>query len=132
MRIFRFFRKKNPLSEDELKWNRIWDLWAEGNAESPYAELMTYESEVNNGGHYQYFDNTENCGDLKSDVAVLLSILPEPLRENLRKSYAVYSSQENISDDAIDDTFEECDEVFYQHEQLLIDLLKIYADRQIL
>lgn len=134
MNLFAFFRKKAKpaLSEDELKWNRIWDLWAEGNAESPYAELMTYEAEVNNGGHFQYFDNTENCGDLKTDVSVLLSVLPEPLKENLRKSYIVSLSHENINDDAVEDPFEKYDEVFYRHEQLLIDLLKPYAERQIL
>ena len=29
----------------------------EGKAESPYAELMTYQGDINNGGHSQYFSN---------------------------------------------------------------------------
>lgn len=39
------------MMESERKWNLMWDMWVAGNAESPYAELMEYESEVNNGGH---------------------------------------------------------------------------------
>ena len=48
------------MSESERKWNLMWDMWADGDAESPYAELMEYESEVNNGGHSQYFFNVSN------------------------------------------------------------------------
>lgn len=134
MNLFAFFRKKPKpvLSEDELKWNRIWDLWAEGNAESPYAELMTYEAEVNNGGHFQYFDNTENCGDLKTDASVLLSVLPEPLNSNFRRSYDAYNAQDTFSSRAFETLLDECDSVFYEHEQLLTNLLKPYAQRQIL
>ena len=56
MGLFNIFKKKKVvLTEEQLKWNKIWDLWAEGEAESPYAELITYQSEINNGGHGQYF-----------------------------------------------------------------------------
>jgi len=55
MGIFGFFSKEQTLSDADRKWNRMWDLWVEGSAESPYSELMEYESEVNNGGHSQYF-----------------------------------------------------------------------------
>ena len=41
------------------KWDKMLDLWVEGAAESPYAELMTYQAEVNNGGHDQYFCRIE-------------------------------------------------------------------------
>ena len=75
-----FRRKKNKditveaLSEKDKKWNRMWDLWAEGEIESPYNELMTYQSEVNNGGHHQYFLNTENNGDICKDIEILEQI----------------------------------------------------------
>ena len=46
------------------KWNKMLDLWVE-ELESPYAELTTYYNEVMKGGHYQYFDNVNNTGDLK-------------------------------------------------------------------
>ena len=84
---------------------------------------MKYESEVNNGGHSQYFFNVANCGDLAADVDAVLAMLPEPLRESLARGYAAFSAQEDISDAANDELFEECDDVFYEHEQLIIDII---------
>lgn len=106
----------------------MWDLWVEGKAEAPYAQLMEYESEVNNGGHSQYFFNVANCGDLKAEAQILVEALPEPLRGNFQKAYEAFSGQENICDDENDDLFEECDDVFYKQEKLLMDILKGYAE----
>lgn len=117
------------MTQSERKWNLMWDMWVAGNAESPYAELMEYESEVNNGGHSQYFFNVANCGDLKAAVEMLLPVLPEPLAENLRRGYEAFAAQEDICDDENDALFEECDTVFYSNGQLLADVLKIYAER---
>ena len=132
MSILNLFQKKRSLSEEELRWNKMWNLWVAGTAESPYAGLMTYESEVSNGGHSQYFFNTANCGDLAAEVAVLLKVLPEPLKENLARCYEAFSGREDICDDENDDLFEECDDVFYKQEQLLMDILKDYADTMVL
>ena len=129
MGIFDFLKKKKSLSEDEQKWNLMWDLWVEEKAESPYSELMTYESEVNNGGHSQYFFNVANCGDLHAEVRKILPVLPEPLRENLKKGYDAFSALKDICDDINEDLFEECDDLFYENEQLLLDVLKGYANR---
>lgn len=89
---------------------------------------MEYEGEVNNGGHSQYFFNIANCGDLKAEVEAILPVLPEPLRGNLLRGYAAFSAQEDICDDENEDLFDACDEVFYENEQLLIDILKHYAN----
>lgn len=121
------FRKNRELTEEERKWNLMWDMWARGEADSPYAELMEYEGEVNNGGHSQYFFNVANCGDLKAAVEKILTILPNPLRDNLKRGYDAFSAQKDICDDDNDDLFDECDNVFYENEQLLIDVLKTYA-----
>lgn len=59
MGLFNIFKKTK-----QQKWNKMWELWSEGKIASPYAELMTYQSEVNNGGHNQYFTNVENTSDL--------------------------------------------------------------------
>lgn len=116
------------MNENDRKWNLMWDMWMAGVAESPYAELMTYESEVNNGGHSQYFFNTANCGkDLKAQVEAILSVLPEPLRGNLKQAYEAFAAQDDICDDVNDELFDECDEVFYENEHLLIGLLEEYA-----
>ena len=123
-----FDSPKKELSEAEQKWNLMWDMWVRGEADSPYAELMEYEGEVNNGGHSQYFFNEANCETLDAQVSKILPILPEPLRSNLKRGYEAFSAQEDICDDVNDDLFEECDDVFYENEQLLMDILKVYAD----
>ena len=122
------FQKKRKLTEEERRWNLMWDMWVQGEADSPYAELMEYESEVNNGGHSQYFFNVANCGDLKAAVEKILAILPPPLNDNLKRGYDAFSAQEEICDDDNDELFEECDNVFYKNEQVLMDILKGYAN----
>ena len=71
MGVFDFLKKgKAELSDEQKKWNKMWDLWTEGRADFPYKELMSYQSEVNNGGHDQYFFNTENTDDLQKELSV--------------------------------------------------------------
>lgn len=129
MGLFDIFKKKKekPLTAEE-RWNRTWELWEMGDLQSPLENLLTYESEVNNGGHSQYFFNVANGGDLASEVEAVLSVLPEPLRENLARGYAAFSAQNDISDDVNDELFEECDNIFYKHEQLIIDMIQKAAD----
>lgn len=127
MGIFDMFKKSEPLNEEQ-KLNKLWDLWAESKAPSPCSALMTYDSEVNNGGHSQYFFNVANTGDLKAEAAVVLSLLPEPLKSNFQRAYEAFAAQENIDDDVNDDIFNECDDVFYEHEQPLIDMIQQYAN----
>ncbi len=45
-----FKKNKIKLTKEQQKLDQIWSLWEEGQADSPYAELMTYQSEVGNGG----------------------------------------------------------------------------------
>lgn len=130
MGIFDRFKKKKekPLTAEQ-KLNRMWDLWAIGDLKGPYASLMTYESEVNNGGHSQYFFNVANGSDLAAEVEAVLSVLPEPLRENLKRGYTAFAAQQDICDDNNDDLFEECDNIFFEHEQCLIDILQETAQK---
>ncbi|MBP3936942.1 MAG: hypothetical protein IK954_05095 [Clostridia bacterium] len=129
MGFFDIFKKKKekPLTAEE-RWNRIWELWEIGDLLPPLKNLLTYESEVNNGGHSQYFFNIANCGELAAEVEAVLSILPQPLYENLSRGYAAFSAQNDISDDVNDELFEECDNIFYKHEQLIIDIIQEAAN----
>lgn len=129
-----FRRKKNKdiddivLSEDDEKWNRMWDLWAEGEIESPYNELMTYQSEVNNGGHHQYFLNIENNGDVRKDIDALCTILPGVLTENIQtafKSYIELELDKNI--DTNEEILEKCDDVFWENEEMINSILENYC-----
>ena len=128
MGIFDIFKKKKAALTTDQKLDKMWDLWAVNKLDLPCAKLMKYESEVDNGGHSQYFYNVANCGDLAVEVEAVLSMLPEPLRENLARGYAAFSEQDDISDDVNDELFEECDDVFYEHEQLIIDMIQAAAN----
>lgn len=131
MGLFNIFKKKKVvLTEEQLKWNKIWDLWAEGKAESPYAELMTYQSEINNGGHGQYFFNVENNGDLNEEMTILKTILSEELVDNLHKAYKAHLIlEENEDDEKAEEIIEDCDNVFYENEEEINSKLEAYADK---
>ena len=129
MGLFDLFKKKKvELTEEQLKWNKMWDLWTDGEAESPYAELMTYQSEINNGGHDQYFTNVENTGNLGKEMSALDQILPAKLKDNLNKAYKAYLILEKKDEDEeAEETLEQCDDVFYENEEEINRLLEEYA-----
>ena len=124
-----FKRKKKEQPKEELQWNKMWDLWAEEEAVSPYAELMTYESEINNGGHMQFFDNVSSTSDLPKTVSALYTVLDGVLKQNLAKAYNAYLEYEGIDgqEDLLDEILDGCDDVFYENESEIEELLKEYA-----
>ena len=102
----------------------------EGRADSPYAELMTYQSEINNGGHDQYFVNIENTGDLQRSMAVLETVLPAKLQENLRKAYNAYLKlADKEADEQAERMLSQCDDVFYKDEEEINGILREYASK---
>ncbi|MBQ8746512.1 MAG: DUF4375 domain-containing protein [Clostridia bacterium] len=128
MGLFSFFKKKEvKLTEEQRKWNKMWELWTEEKADSPYAQLMTYQSEINNGGHDQYFTNVENTADLQNEMSILEKILPVIHKDNLRKAYKAYLVLEEREDELAEKTLERCDDVFYENEAELNDILEEYA-----
>ncbi len=130
MGFFDLFKRKKTatLFEEDLKWNKMWELWSEGKADSPYAELMTYQSEINNGGHSQYFTNVENMSDLQKEMTVLCQYLSSHLSSNLRKAYEAYLLLEkNEENENAEKTLELCDDVFYSNEAEIDDTLRSYA-----
>ena len=131
MGLFDFLKKKKvELTEEQQKWNKMWDLWVEGKVDSPYAEMMTYQSEINNGGHDQYFVNVENTGDLQKEMSALEKILSPKLKNNLQKAYEAYLVlEEKEEDEKAEGVLEQCDDVFYENEEEINTRLKEYADR---
>lgn len=129
MGLFDLFKKtKVELNEEQKKWNKMWELWMEGEAISPYAELMTYQDEINNGGHDQYFTNIENTGDLQKEMLELANILPQKLIKNLKKAYEAYLIlEEKEEDEKAEEVLEQCDDVFYENEEEINRLLEEYA-----
>lgn len=134
-----FKRKKNKeleitaLSEADRKWNKLWELWSQEDIESPYNELMNYHSEVANGGHYQYFLNTENNGDLKKEIEALNSILPAILKDNLKNAFGAYAELENDKNiESNEEALKFCDETFWKNEETVNEIIKSFSDTIIL
>ena len=129
MGLFDIFKKKKvELTEEQLKWNKMWELWTEEKVDSPYAELMTYQSEINNGGHDQYFTNVENTSDLNKEISALEQILSAELKNNLNKAYKAYLILEKKEEDEeAGETLEQCDDIFYENEEEINRLLEEYA-----
>ena len=119
MGLFNIFKKKKvELTEEQLKWNKMWDLWVDGKVDSPFAELMEYQSQVNNGGHSQYFTNIENTGDIQKDMSAIETILSKQLNANLKKAYKAYLIlEEKEEDEKAEEVLEQCDDVFYELEE---------------
>lgn len=121
-----FKKKKKEQPIEELKWNKMWDLWAEEKTTSPYAEIMTYESEINNGGHLQFFNNLSNTSDLPQTISVLYAGLSDILKQNLEKAYNTYLEL-GKDEETLDEILDECDNVFYENECDIEKILKEYA-----
>ena len=126
--------KKNPeaeekrLSEAELKFNKMWDLWAKGEIKSPYADLMTYQSEVNNGGHDQFFLNVASTGHLRSVMKALKHVLPFNIRVPLVEAYNAYKINGEDAEEN-EEFFEHADEVFFENEEEINDILEEFAKK---
>lgn len=122
-----FKKKKAVLTKEQLKWNKMWELWTEEKADSPYAELMTYQSEVNNGGHSQYFTNVENTSDLQKEMLTLETILPLKFKQTLEKAYKAYLIFEETEDEKAEEILEQCDLFLYENEEEINHILEKYA-----
>lgn len=125
--LFRKNKTKIPVSAEQ--WNRIWDMWAKGEAKAPYSQLMTYQSELYNGGHYQYFVNVSYEGTLLADMKQLETILPPKLKKALKKAYKAYLILEENDDlnEKAESVIEKCDDVFYDNEDEIKQILERYA-----
>ena len=129
MGLFDIFKKKKvDLTEEQLKWNKMWELWIEEKTKSPYTELMTYQSEINNGGHSQYFCNVDNVSDLKKEMSALEEILTPLLTENLQKAYKADLILEEKEDEEAEEILDQCDDVFYENEEQINCILQEYAN----
>lgn len=91
-------------------------------------ELMTYQSEVNNGGHGQYFVNTENTSDLLKEMSGLNSVLSDTLKENLKTAYEAHLllEQDETNEEA-EAVLEKCDDVFFQNEKDINAILESFC-----
>ena len=117
-------------TNEQAKLTKLWELWEAGKIDSPLAELMTYQSEINNGGHDQYFLNVGSKGSLPEEMAALESVLSAKLKRNLKKAHKAYLALEKDEDDEkAEETLEQCDDVFYENEEDINRILREYAEK---
>ncbi len=119
--FFKRRKKKFFLSEKEIKWNLLWDKYADGTLEYNYYVLCDYHAGVNGEGHYGFFDN--NSENLPQYVTALKSLLPDEFFAEFYKAYEAY-----VNDDDTDSVCDAADDYFYENEQTIIDILQSYAD----
>ena len=128
MGLFNIFKKKEPVTEEQKKWEFAWEQWRLEEVPAPYSMLMTYYNEIKKGGHTRFFINIAFCGEVEKAVEKIGSELPEILRENLKTAYSHYIVLVNEENEETEKKIEECDTVFDENEKLLVDIIQEYAN----
>ena len=93
-------------------------------AEMPLYALFWYQSEVNNGGHLQYFLNVSEPGEWQMAAGAARGIGQEAVADNLAQAVALWQSadrsapntSEEFVDEALEDEFGHFDRKFYELE----------------
>ena len=128
MGLFSIFKKKEPLTDEQKKWEFAWEQWRLEEVPAPYSTLMTYYNEIKKGGHTRFFINIAFCGEVEKAVEKIGNELPEILCENLKTAYSHYVVLVNEENEATEKKIEECDSVFDENEKLLVDIIQEYAN----
>lgn len=139
----RDFLNKKPdkrLSIEDQKWNKLWQLWSDVTLNNNYDNyiytLMTYSSEINNGGHLQFFLNERN-NQVDFDIINqhLKTALSPLLYDNYFKAYNLFKSLnlkveciEDYVDVEMENHFQEFDKCFYDNEESINQTIKDYAN----
>ena len=128
MGIFDIFKKKEPMTDEQLKWEYLWEKWQLEEVPEPYNTIMTYYKEIKKEGHTRFFLNIAFCGDVEKAVEKIGSLLPPVLCENLKTAYSHYVVLVNEENPETEEKIRECDTVFDENEQLILDMIQEYAD----
>lgn len=128
MGFFNIFKKKEPLTEEQIKMKFLWEQWQLEEVPEPYNTLMTYYKEIKKGGHTRFFINIAYCGEVEKAVEKIGNKLPEILRENLHTAYSHYVILVNEENEETEGKILECDKVFDENEHLITDILQEYAN----
>lgn len=128
MKLSRIVKKKEfEMTVAPDKWKKLWQLWADGSAASPCRELMTYITEVNNGGHAQYFSHLADNGVLAEELPVLKSLMGVKHRINLWLAYKAYRSIEKKESAVAEMLLMLSDIVFDVDEAVFNQIVEQYA-----
>lgn len=132
----KLFHKETLEERAERLQDEMWESWEEGNLPPSYQALLTYVSDVMDGGHLQYFLNR----DLREEnffslMPTLRELLPEGHAGNLSNAYRAYCRLElDLAKDgdiveALDaDPLISYDKYYFDHEEEIFDLLAACAE----
>ena len=116
--------------------DEMWESWEEGKLPPSYQALLTYVSDVMDGGHLQYFLNR----DLREEnffslMPTLRELLPEGHAGNLSNAYRAYCRLEldlakdgDIAEALDADPLISYDKYYFDHEEEIFDLLAACAE----
>jgi hypothetical protein len=133
----------NEIERDpNLIWNTYIDLLSSGLGEldpeqRPAALIFQYESEVQNGGHLQYFENSK-ASQLEETIAALngigancySAILREAGDQFLNRLREPVASREEYVKVAIEAEFAEFDQRFHECSTTLVEYLQRLLGRK--
>lgn len=122
------FKKKPQLTEEQKKMEALWEMWRLEEVPAPYSTIATYYNEIKHGGHTRFFINIAYCGEVQKAVEKIGSLLPEIHKENLETAYSHYVVLVNEENDETENKIRECDKVFEENEQSILDILQEYAN----
>lgn len=122
------------LTKEQLQWNKVWDKWSNGELETPYKEILDYSSGINGGGHLCFFDNVVSSGNfevLNETIKTLVAVLPEAFIKPLLKVYNSYvkdnAKEEDYVSSKTDRLANKADDVFYNNEESINELIRDYS-----
>lgn len=122
--LLKLFKKKTEISDDQIRLNRLWDLYASGELEEKNREvyfLCDYEAGVNGEGHSGFCFNNE--ANLSAYQDALQKLLPDELYGNFLNATQSYTT------DIEEEVCEAADDYFYQHEEKVIAILQEFANK---
>ena len=128
MGLFDIFKKKEPVTDEQLKWEYLWEQWRLEEVPEPYNTLMTYYKEIKKEGHTRFFLNIAFCGEVEKAVNKIGDLLPSVLCENLKTAYSHYVILVNEENEETEQKIRDCDTFFDENEQLLLDMIQEYAN----
>ena len=128
MGLFDIFKKKEPVTDEQLKWEYLWEKWRLEEVPEPYNTIMTYYKEIKKEGHTRFFLNIAFCGEVEKAVNKIGDLLPPVLCENLKTAYSHYVVLVNEENEETEQKIRDCDTVFDENEKLILDIIQEYAD----
>ena len=128
MGLFDIFKKKEPVTDEQLKWEYLWEQWRLEEVPEPYNTVMTYYKEIKKEGHTRFFLNIAFCGEVEKAVNKIGDLLPPVLCENLKTAYSHYVILVNEENEETEQKIRDCDTVFDENEKLILDIIQEYAD----